>query len=217
MNKTVTVKGSGKASARPDTVVISMELESRNREYDAAMNAASTNIAELTGSLVSAGFAKEDIKTVNFNVNTEHKSVQDRNGNYRREFSGYLVAHDLRLEFGLDTARLSKALSAIGGCGAHPSISTAFTVKDPTALNSELLRSAAESARSRAEVLCAASGMKLGQLVTIDYSWGELNVYSNTRYAMAEECLALGSAADIDIEPEDISVSDTVTFVWEMT
>lgn len=47
----------------------------------------------------------------------------------------------------------------------------------------------------------------------------ELNVYSNTRYDMEEECLAapmMAKCAEIDIEPDDIDVSDTATFVWEI-
>ena len=55
--------------------------------------------------------------------------------------------------------------------------------------------------------------------LTIDYNWGELNVYSNTRYDMEEECLAvpmMAKCAEIDMEPDDIDVSDTATFVWEI-
>ena len=37
MNKTITVKGIGNASARPDYVVISMALESTDKEYSKAM------------------------------------------------------------------------------------------------------------------------------------------------------------------------------------
>lgn len=56
-------------------------------------------------------------------------------------------------------------------------------------------------------------------LLSIDYNWGELNVYSNTRYDMAEDCLVapmMARCAEIDIEPDDIDISDTATFVWEI-
>lgn len=82
-------------------------------------------------------------------------------------------------------------------------------------MSKELLKSAAENAKQKAEILCAASGAKLGDLVTIDYNWGELNIYSPTRYEMTNRCLAETSTS-IDIEPSNIDVSDTVTFVWEL-
>lgn len=52
----------------------------------------------------------------------------------------------------------------------------------------------------------------------IDYNWGELHLYSPTRYEMEADCLMKISAAPtaMDIEPDDIDVSDSVTFVWEI-
>ena len=53
---------------------------------------------------------------------------------------------------------------------------------------------------------------------TFHYNWGELNVVSRTEYMLDEKCLAMpmGAMADMDIEPDDIDVSDTATFVWEI-
>lgn len=60
--------------------------------------------------------------------------------------------------------------------------------------------------------------MTLGELVSIDYDWGKLHLYPPTRYEMEPGCLMELSAApaDMDIEPDDIDVSDSVTFVWEI-
>ena len=96
--------------------------------------------------------------------------------------------------------------------------SIAFTVKDPSAVNKKLLKSATINAREKAEILCEASNVALGDLLAIDYNWGELNVVSRTEYMLDEKCLAMpmGAMADMDIEPDDIDVSDTATFVWEI-
>lgn len=80
-------------------------------------------------------------------------------------------------------------MAAIAHCLAQPELSIAFTVKDPTAVNEALLREATVNAKKKAELLCEASGVKLGQLLTIDYNWDELNIFSNTRYDMAEDCI----------------------------
>lgn len=104
MSRTITVKGIGRASAKPDTVVISMSLDSRAMDYDKAMEIAIDNLQDITSTLTDAGFGKEDVKTTNY-----------------------------------------------------------------------------------------------------------------TCYSLAEECLAAPTMArSIDIEPEDIDVSDTATFVWEI-
>lgn len=217
MPRTITVKGIGRVSAKPDTVVVSMSLDSRAMDYDKAMEIASVNIQDITRTLTDAGFEKEDVKTTNFNVETNYSSVKDRSGNYHQEFRGYVVSHNLKLEFALDVKRLSLALSAIAGCKSHPQLSISFVVKDAVAVSEEMLRSATENARKKAEILCDASGVSLGKLLTIDYNWGELNICSDTRYNLAEDCLAAPMmAGSIDIEPDDIDVRDTATFVWEI-
>lgn len=217
MSRTITVKGIGKASAKPDFVVVSMTIESKDAVYDRAMDLASEHIRRLRESVEAAGFAKDVLKTANFNVRTNYESVRDESGNYRQEFDGYVVSHNLKLEFDFDSGRLSQALAAVAGCVAKPELNIAFTVKDKTAVHEEMLRSAAENARKKAKILCEASSVGLGKLLKIEYNWGEQSLLSNTRYGFAEECVAAPMMArSIDIEPEDIHVSDTATFVWRI-
>ncbi len=66
MSRTITVKGIGKASARPDLVVLSMNLESINKDYEKAMETAAENINLLSKTLESVGFEKNSVKTTNF-------------------------------------------------------------------------------------------------------------------------------------------------------
>ena len=92
-----------------------------------------------------------------------------------------------------------------------------FTVKDKGAVDAALLQSACANAKAKAEILTKASGVTLGELVSIDYNWGELHLYSPTHYEMEADCLMKICAAPtaMDIEPDDIDISDSVTFVWE--
>ena len=98
-------------------------------------------------------------------------------GNYKREFAGYACSYRLKLAFDFDSKQLAKVISAIADCGAQPELSIAFTVKNPARVSEELLINATENARAKAEILCKASGSTLGQLLNIDYNWGELNVF----------------------------------------
>lgn len=216
MARTITVKGIGKATAKPDFVVLTMSLEASDMDYDKAMQKAAEQIQQLNDTLVGIGFEKGSVKTINFNVRTDYDRVKDRNGDYRSVFNGYEVTHNLKLSFDFDMGRLSQALSAIASCLAHPQLSVAFTVKDATAINEEMLRSATVNARRKAEILCEASGVTLGDLIAIDYNWGELDIYSHTRYDCCEDAMIMAAPASIDIDPEDIDVSDTATFVWEI-
>lgn len=218
MPRTITVKGMGRVTTAPDYVVISMSLEAHEQDYEATMELAAKKIEQLNASLEEIGFEKKSVKTTNFNVRTDYEREKDRNGNYKSVFNGYICSHRLKVEFDFDTKRLAQTLYAISRCLAQPELSISFTVKDPSAVNKELLKSATINAKEKAQILCEASGVELGQLLTIDYNWGELNIVSHTDYMLEEKCMAMpvGGLADMDIEPDDIDVSDTATFVWEI-
>jgi uncharacterized protein YggE len=218
MTRTITVKGVGKVSTSPDYVVITMGLEAKNKDYETTLELAAEKIEQLNASLEEIGFEKKAVKTTSFNVRTDYSSVKDKNGNYKRVFNGYYCEHSLKVEFDFDTKRLAQTLYAISKCLANPELSISFAVKDAAAVNTELLRSATINAREKAKILCEASGVALGELLSIDYNWGELNVVSRTEYMLEEECMPKYSSAleDIDIAPDDINVSDTAAFVWEI-
>lgn len=213
MSRTITVKGTGNMSVRPDYVILSMSLEAKDKKYEKAMDIAATQLDKLNESLSSIGFKRESAKTTNFNVVTDYDSVRDEQGNYKRVFNGFVCRHQLKLSFDLDMKLLSKALGAVATSLAEPELSIAFTVKNPNEVNEELLRETILNAKKKAEILCDGSNVKLGKLLTIDYNWGELNIVSNTTYEIAESSMYSKS---IEIEPDDIDVSDTATFVWEI-
>lgn len=218
MVRTITVKGMGRVTTAPDYVVISMSLEAHEMDYEATMELAAKKIEQLNLSLEEIGFEKKSVKTTNFNIRTDYNSVKDREGNYKREFNGYVCSHRLKVEFDFNTKRLGQTLYAISQCLAKPELSISFTVKDPSAVNKELLQSATANAKEKALILCEASDVELGDLLTVDYNWGELNIISRTEYLMEAKCMtfAESSFSDIDIEPDDIDVNDTATFVWEI-
>ena len=199
--RTITVKGTGNVSTRPDYIILSLNIEVLSETYDRAMSEAAERIERLQGAAVRVGYRKEDLKTTSFDVQTRYENVKDRQGNYKREFAGYACSYRLKLAFDFDSKQL------------------AFTVKNPARVCEELLINATENARAKAEILCKASGSTLGQLLNIDYNWGELNVFSRTSYDV-EDCIqplmAMSKCAAPEIEPVDIDVTDTVAFTWEI-
>ncbi len=218
IQKTITVKGIGRVLAKPDYVVLTMDLESQQVDYNDAMAQETDKIDALTEAFTVIGFEKDNLKTTSFNVRTATRYEKDRYGNSKSVFDGYVVSHKLKLSFDFDSSRLSKVLTAISICPADPSLGIKFTIKDPTAVNEELLRSAAVNAREKAEILCDASGVELGELINIDYNWGEIDFYSHTEYDnkyLAEPMMDSAPGA-IDFTPDDIDASDTATFVWEI-
>ncbi len=217
MPRTITTRGIAKLSLSPDLTVVSLSLRSTDKKYDAAMEKAGKQLKKLTDALKAVGFEETDIKTTNFNVNTEYESVPDEKGRYKQVFKGFGCYQNLKVEFPFDSGYLADVLSAIAESVSEPELNVQFTVKDKSKAGKELLKKAAEDAREKAEVLAEASGARLGTLLSIDYNLAEHNFRSPTVYTMEESCMKMARSCDaINITPDDIIISDSVTFVWEL-
>ena len=126
--RTITVKGTGNVSARPDYIILSLNIEALSETYDRAMSEAAERIERLQGAAVCVGYHKEDLKTTSFDVQTGYENVKDRQGNYKREFVGYACSYRLKLAFDFDSKQLAKIISAIADCGLRCKAGTQYRI-----------------------------------------------------------------------------------------
>lgn len=125
----------------------------------------------------------------------------------------------MKIEFPTDNKRLGRILYKLGHSLVRPEFRIEYTVAEPEKCKNELLANAVTDAKVKAEVLSKAAGVNLGEIRTIDYSWGEIDFVSRPiDNLMLEECCMRScepeAAYDIDINPDDIDVTDHVTVVW---
>ena len=74
-----------------------------------------------------------------------------------------------------------------------------------------------EDSREKAKILIVAAGVELGQILRMDYSWGEINIRSSPIDSFEIKAMPLlDFSYDMDIEADDIDVSDTVTIEREI-
>ena len=217
--RTIRVTGKGQVKVRPDMTRITVSLEGTNSEYSETLRKSSEDTEQLRDLLMDFGFERSDLKTLNFSVDTEYESYKDK-GVFKQRFVGYKYHHLMKVEFDSNNERLGKLLFALSNSSTKPEFRISYTVRDPEAAKNELLGRAVSDAKEKATVLTGAAGVTLKNIQSIDYSWGEISfeVQPMNRVFMAEECLptAVADAYDMDIEPDDIEASDTVTVIWEI-
>lgn len=219
MARTITVKGVGYLKAKVDYVVVGMQIEVESGDCDRAMQEAAARIEKIRDALAGIGYEKEELKTIKFRVDVRQRHERDSRGNYEIVFDGYACIYECKLAFDFDKKRMAQTLAAISASGANAELKVDFTVKDPSKISEELLARAAQNAKEKADVLCRASGSKLGTLLSIDYHWEELSVVSHTECEfedILQPLMAKNSGRGLEMEPDDIRVSDTVTFQWEI-
>lgn len=218
--RTIRVTGKGQIKVKPDMTRITITLDGMYPDYAETLRHSSEDTNSLKDVLAAFGFERTDLKTLSFNVDTEYESYRE-NDTYKQRFVGYRFRHLLKVEFDSDNERLGKILCALGNCDLNPEFRISYTVKDPEAAKNELLGKSVKDAKEMAAVLTSAGGVTLKDIQSIDYSWGEIEFEVSPMNRLMKACAPVPDACedacyDMDIEPDDIEIADTVTVVWEI-
>ncbi len=96
-------------SAKPDWVVISVELGSRHRDFGRCTGELARLTETLRRDMESVGVKRDQLKTGQLSVSTAF-DYQDR----KSVFIGYEPRNDLTLEFSLQTESLNRILKMLG-------------------------------------------------------------------------------------------------------
>ena len=116
---------------------------------------------------------------------------------------------------------LKKILYALANSDVKPEFRISYTIKDEESAKSELLGKAITDAKEKATVLSKKTSVTLKDIQNIYYSWGKIDfeIHPMSKVLLSEDCLLseiLSDSYELEIEPDDIEVSDTVTVVWEI-
>ena len=221
MMRTIKVTGKGKIAVKPDMIRLYVNKEELCKEQEDTLRRSTEDTELLKDLFEKLGFQRKDLKTVYFNVDTEYESYQDRDKSWKRRFEGYKYIHHMKIEFASDNKKLGQVLYALAHSSLKPEFSIEYTVADVEKCKNELLHKAIEDSIQKAQVLTTAANVKLGEIQAIDYSWGEIDFVTKPMNEMrlmdCTECeMSAPAAYDIDIEADDIDVTDTVIVVWEI-
>ncbi len=210
--------GKGQIKVKPDLTRITLTLEEKYPEYGDALYHSSADTETLKTILAEEGFEKSDLKTLSFDIDTEYESINE-NGIYRQKLVGYRYRHVLKVDFDSDPKRLGAVLYTLAHASLTPEIRISYTVRDRESAKNCLLGKAVEDAKQKAERLAKAAGVGLGEILNIHYSWAEpdFEVRPMNRALMGANGampLAKASGYDLNLEPDDLELSDTVTLLF---
>jgi hypothetical protein len=216
MQRTMRVKGKGKISVKPDMIRLDITANEVCKEYDEVIEKSALCIKKIKETVKKAGLNDKELKTVKFDVDSKYESYRDKNGNYKSRLVGFQYTQKFYIQFPNDNTQLGKILYELSRCDVNVEFSIKHTVKDITAVKNELLAKAVQDSKIKAEILAKSSGVTLVDIINIDYSWGEIEIYSEPiqNYCLTESTIS--EPYNIDIEADDIDVQDNVTIVWEI-
>ena len=188
---TVTETASEKFPA--DYVNITVTACAESKLYGDASDKAEEKALVAVKAVKAAGI---DVRASGINVGTL------RDG---KKITGYRATRSYTADFDYDSAVLSKCLEAVSSSECEFKVS--FSLKDKSAAK-KVTERAVVAARDSAQTIASAAGVKLGKLVKVDYA----SQYGGGRVMYMRASLDNSASS----EPEDISLSETVTCSFEI-
>ena len=204
----ITVSGEGKATGKPDVAMITLGVSRLENTVDAARNGAATSLDAMIKSMTGNGVSKDDIKTQQFNISPEYDF-----SNGKQTLKGFRVTNTVTAKV-RDINTTSKVVDdAITAGGNDVQVQNiAFTIDNPDDLKKQAREAAVADAKARAQTLASASGVSIGDPISIS----ESSAVSPIPFDTARSAAGAGAAPATPIEPGTQDVTVNVSITWSI-
>ena len=216
--KLITVTGHGCIHVVPDVTRLNISLVSLHDSYEDAYRQAKNDIDRMSKIMNEVKLDPTLPKTQSLDISKKTNSEYDKFGHYKSEtFIGFELNHKVKIDLGMDNVLLNQVVRLIGKHIKQAEISIGYTVKDPRPSQLKMLERAVKDAKEKATIMANACGCRLGLVKSINYSFGEIHIYSQARNIHEAAEAACCEESSLDITPEDLAASDDVTVVWYLS
>lgn len=166
--RTIAVTGEGSIVIPPDTVVVTLGVQTRGTEVGPTVAANNEAAERVMQAVTQLGVAPEDVQTTYFSISTQPR--YDEFGNVTEDVT-YFVDNTVTITLH-DVSLLGTLLGNSLAAGANSVQSLSYTVAEPAAALGSARSEALADAQRQAEQLAAESGVTLGPIETIAESTG---------------------------------------------
>jgi uncharacterized protein len=208
MNRTLSLTGHGEVRAAPDLASLSMGVTINAETAEKALAENSKAMIKLMDALKAAGIPDKDIQTSNFMINPRYDY---RNDGSQPVANGFDVSNQVTVTL-RNVADTGKLLDAVVAAGANQINGVSFGIDDPQAAMDEARKKAIAEAKRKAELYAVASGVTLGNIVSI----AEGGAYDPRPVFTAKREAAADAGPPPPVAPGEQIIAADVTVVWEI-
>lgn len=207
--RSLNVNGTGQVYLTPDIAYIYVGVHTEGATASEAVAANTAETQKVIAALKEAGVEAKDIKTTNFSIwpNTQYSPEGQQIGVvYVVDNSVYVTVRNLD--------DLGDLLDAAVSAGANSINSIQFDVADKSQAIKQARDAALENARTQAQELAAAAGVKLGEIQSIGFYDTSAAPYVDT---FGGKGVGGGmEAAAVPIQPGQLTLTVTVSLTYEI-
>lgn len=198
----------------PDMAEVQMTIRTENQDASKCQQKNTEKLDEVLAYLKERGLADESIKTSGFYLDPKY----DWSGNTRKlvgyEMSTTVTVADVPVD------EVGAMLTGVVEHGANEIDQVSYFSSQYDQAYNQALAKAIELSRSKGEALAAASGMKLGQVISIqEQSDNQHGRYVNADLGMMDGVVTEAAAselADMSVMPGEMSVTAEITVEYAL-
>jgi uncharacterized protein YggE len=206
----VTVTGEGIVTAEPDVAEIEIGVVTEAKAAPQASKENAAKLAKVIAEVKKLLGPGDELKTIGYSLNPNYRYPREGG---KPELTGYTATNVVRVRTGalqgvgslIDTATQS---------GANKIQRLVFTLKDEDAAKREALRNATAKAKSKAEDVARALGLKIARVLSVNE--GE-QAYRPVIRERAGAAMMAQEAAPTPVETGTIQVRSVVTLTAELS
>lgn len=159
--RTITIQGIGKVTAKPDIAVTSMGMISSAKTVSEAQQKNTTIMNKLIEKLKALGIDAKDIQTTNYNIYPQYDYLQDKGQVLR----GYEVNQSVTIKI-RDLTKANQVLALAGEVGTNNVSGLQFTIDDDEVYKVEARKLALDKIAEKAKTLTRLLGVKVVGVVS---------------------------------------------------
>lgn len=201
------VSGTGKNAAAPDTAIISLGVTQSSSSVLDAQNKTNQSSKRIIDGLKKLGIPEKNIKTTNYSINPDYSYDVGS-----AKITGYSVTQNLEVKVPIEKTNQAVDASTLNGANLVGNITFSLNDDKLAGLENTARKEAVEKAKKKAEGLSRASGIKLGKIINVVESVGQI-----PRPIFLEGDKAQGSTNSelSNITPGETNVEVTITLTYE--
>lgn len=212
MERELRITGEGRLSLTPDIVIIRLPVEATAEDYSGTIDFLNQKVNIVHNILTKNNIEKSKLKTTNFDIRENWEYYKDKR--MKPKLLGYIASHDLKLEIPLNNELISSVLTDLSKSNTGISFTLSFDVSEKEQYNKALIKNAVLDAKESAEVLATASGIKLKEIVKIDYSFSEIHFHNDN--ILYESDMVWAETTMPDFSPDEVKAQKNITIIWRI-
>ena len=205
----VTASGEAVITAEPDLAEIDIGVVTQARNAPDAAKENAEKVARVMAEVKKLLGKGDEVKTASYSLNPNYRYPQGG----KPEITGYTATNILRIKTG-NLAAVGKLIDVSMQSGANAINRLAFTLKDEHAAQLQALRLAAQKAKSKAEEMANAFGLKIIKILAVNE--GDRGVRPITVPLARGAQFEAAAAAPTPVEAGTIEVRSLVTLTGEL-